>query len=137
MTSASAILNRAADLIRDTAEKATDGPWVERFDAPGRIAGPYGALVCELRSPMADGRWIALMSPTVADSQERILRAAAAAWARAEESYRRDRSVINPSAGELSGHWGTWGMTLEERVGETDREALALARAVLGEKEEQ
>ena len=77
------------------------------------------------------------MSPAVAPMITAWLREASAAWAKAEESYRRDRSVINPSVGELSGHWGTWGMTLEERVSETAREALALACAVLGEKEEQ
>lgn len=143
----SAILSRAADLIRDTAAAATANvcpAWTRQAvrhiarncDIDCGHEGHEGGWDHDGWDRYDDAPWIALMSPAVADSQERILRASSAAWAKAEEAYRRDRSVINPSPGEMSGHWGTWGMTLEERVSEADRQALALARAVLGEKED-
>lgn len=112
----SELLSRAADLVRDTAEKATDGPWRERFDAPGRIAGPYGSVVCELRSPMADGRWIALASPALAPHLELILRHVAERWAKTA----RIAAQYDASADD----WMT----------DSDRAMLALARVVLGER---
>jgi hypothetical protein len=109
----------AADHIRDLAAAATDGPWRERFEHPPRLYGPFGALVCELKSPMADGRWIAALSPATAAPLEAILRRTAsdyvvsvAAW---ESTPRADGAIER---------------LVEQQFGG----ALALARLVLGEE---
>lgn len=100
----SAILNRAADLIRDTAAAATPGPWFTHdthLNAGGHTATvlsgvyPEGQLRAwlptwshepwdETRNVWNDARWIALMSPAVAPMIEAMLRAAALSWARWE-----------------------------------------------------
>ena len=69
--SPSAILVRAADLIRDTAAAAEQQGW--RFDDEwGYVRDANGDLVAETSS--SEGRWIALMSPAVAGPVERWLR---------------------------------------------------------------
>ncbi len=137
----SALLSRAADLIRDTAAAATPGPWFthDTHLNPGGhtatvLSGTYpeGQLRAwlptwshepwdETRNVWNDARWIALMSPEVAGPVSEMLRRAAsdyvvfvAAW----ESRPRPE-------GEVA-------RLIEEQFGG----ALALARAVLGEKEE-
>ena len=133
--SPSTILSRAADLIRDTAAAATPGPWstVSRFDGNGNLrqadfTRPPVAEGCAPQTravrphEVSDYEWIALMSPAVAGPVSEMLRRAAsdyvvfvAAW----ESRPRPE-------GEVA-------RLIEDQFGG----ALALARAVLGEKEEQ
>lgn len=119
--SPSAILSRAADLIRDRAAAATAGPWstVRRFDRNGNVrqadfTRPPAADGCAPQTravrphEVPDYEWIALMSPAVAGPVERWLR-------------------------ETSRHVRTFG---ESADGWAAAPALAFARAVLGEKEE-
>lgn len=118
MTPAST-LSRAADLIRDTAAAATPGPWavddpayVETIyaeDGTSVVAGGRWGGEASVFNDSADARWIALMSPAVAPAIEALLRE----YARCadELDYAVDRSPDGAAA-------------------------LALARAVLGEKEE-
>lgn len=124
----SAILSRAADLIRDTAAAATEGPWEsdrqfshanvvyakrDLIDSVG-VAGRRldlppvftGQIASRARSQFeADARWIALMSPAVAPAIEGWLRHAAEMW------------------------------DYPDQPG-NDEWALDFARAVLGEKED-
>lgn len=117
----SALLSRAADLIRDTAATATPGPWGSTTDSNadvtffGRNDPETGQALTTIAGlyhgeHAATGRWIALMSPAVAPAIEALLRE----YARCadELDYAVDRSPDGAAA-------------------------LALARAVLGEKEEQ
>lgn len=130
--SPSAILSRAADLIRDTAAAATEGPW-RQHDGwwPGTLGVVASVLSGEgsdtslrallptyeekpattARNVWNDARWIALMSPAVAPMIEKWLRDTAAYF------------------DEFADYWVT--------IPEQARDALALARAVLGAKEEQ
>ena len=119
--SPSAILSRAADLIRDTAAAATPGQWEAEEQGGERVElvlrSPSADVVVVHRfSPhpdslnRADARWIALMSPAVAPMIEKWLRDTAAYF------------------DEFADYW----ITIPEQA----RDALALARAVLGEKEE-
>lgn len=96
----------AADLIRDLAAKASDGPWVDvqsgwcMRSQPAEDRATW-QTVCEGYTP-ENGRWIAALSPALAAPLEAIFRFAALA-------HRLD----NP--------------------GTQDETALALARALLGE----
>lgn len=89
MTSPSAILSRAADLIRDTAAETTkprkaylgwgylDEDEIGGDPANGTVivSSGWGGPDCVAeRVRWGDARWIALMSPAVADWQEQILR---------------------------------------------------------------
>lgn len=117
----SALLSRAADLIRDTAAAATPGPWGSTTDANadvtffGRNDPETGQALTTIAGlyhgeHAATGRWIALMSPAVAPMIEKWLRDTAAYF------------------DEFADYWVT--------IPEQARDALALASAVLGEKEE-
>lgn len=118
--SPSMILSRAADLIRDTAALAIAPPWAQSVRSV--MAGRDEDYEVASTPTTTTARWIALMSPAVAGPASEMLRRAAsdyvvfvAAW----ESRPRPE-------GEVA-------RLIEEQFGG----ALALARAVLGEKEEQ
>lgn len=90
----SELLTRAADLIRDAAAAATDGPWFTHdahLNEGGHTATvlsgvyPEGQLRAwlptwshepwdETRNVWNDAKWIALLSPAVAPWLERMLR---------------------------------------------------------------
>lgn len=137
----SELLTRAADLIRDTAAAATPGPW--EVDGPERdiraIHSEDGAgVVMGARDPVdeasvfntnADARWIALMSPAVAGPAERLLREAAESAARHVPVWQ------NSSVDGFDGPKRT-DAEVADLVEHHYGPALALARAVLGEKEE-
>lgn len=143
MTSApSAILTRAADLIRDRADAATPGPWstVRRVDGNGNLrqadftrppvaegCAPQTRAVRPHETP--DYEWIALMSPAVAPAIESILREAAESAAHHVPIW-QDSSMDGLPAPKRTA------AEVAELVEHHYGPALALARAVLGEKEE-
>lgn len=116
----SELLTRAADLIRDTAALAIAPPW----SACGRsvMDGPDEDHEVALTPTTTTARWIALMSPAVARHLESILRRAAA-----------DIVVYVPAWNSRPRPEGEVDRLIERQFGG----ALGLARAVLGEKEEQ
>jgi hypothetical protein len=131
MTSPSSILSRAADLIRDTAAAASPGVWsatdltddghpgvwwvdCDHTDDEGRTMSTIAD--CD-RGGGPDARWIALMSPAVAPMIEQLLRSAAATCDRAARE-------------------GWTAEEMREHADDDMRASFALARAVLGEKED-
>lgn len=132
-------LTRAADLIRDTAAAAEPGPWGSTSDDNvtwfGRNDPETGQPLTTIAGlyhgkRAATGRWIALMSPAVAPAIESILREAAESAARHVPVW-QDSSVDGLPAPKRTA------AEVSELVEHHYGAALALARAVLGEKEEQ
>lgn len=117
----SELLSQAADLIRDAGADAQPGPWAlwPSPTMPGeyvvhhlrdRLAGPDPHRVATthgLNCAEADGRWIALLNPAVAESLE--------AWLRHEATHIKGLR--------------TWGAAFALP---STRHAMAFARAVLG-----
>ena len=117
----SEVLVRAADLIRDTAAAATDAPWAtvamrdHSFSVWSSNTSFEGEDEEVANSPIEpDARWIALMSPAVAGPIEQVFRAMVPAAEQAE-AIPRESARVYPKGFHA---------------------VLALARAVLGEKED-
>lgn len=83
-------LTKAADLIRDLAAKATDGPWTfddstvdvdgEVYEQGGHVVAiaRYGTGAGDLAEQDGNGRWIAALSPALSPMIEKWLRETAA-----------------------------------------------------------
>jgi len=121
----SELLTRAADLIRDRVVGTTPGPWGyedSSMDLDGAVyQHPTGEEVAFVRSTSinvqdANGRWIALLNPSVAPAIESMLRDAAVSWRSLEWSH---PEVV--SSGKVDG----W-------LRDIDRFALDFTLAVLG-----
>lgn len=115
MVTPSELLTGAADLIRDTAAKATPGPWFTHDTHLNRgghaatvLSGTYpeGQLRAwlptwshepwdETRNAWNDARWIALLSPAVAPHLERWL---TEVWKHVKvKGYREDCWTCKPA----------------------------------------
>lgn len=107
----SEVLGRAADLIRDTAAAADEGPWIVYRDGwcilsqPDREDRATWRTVCSEGFTPENGRWIALLSPAVSPMIE--------SWLRETASY----------FDEFGEYWVT--------VPEQARNALDFAKTVL------
>lgn len=119
--SPSAILSRAADLIRDTAAAADDGPWIVYRDGwcilsqPDRDDRATWRTVCSEGFTPENGRWIALLSPAVAPAMADLLQQMTGMWRLYEDRPLPRREI-------------------EQRVGSAAVAALALAERITGER---
>lgn len=129
MSTPSSILNRAADLIRDTAADTTkprpnghgwgvpgeeDG-WEPDWAAVVSCAGYGGEDVVATDVRVGDARWIALLSPDVAESLADLLQQMTGMWRLYE-----DRAIRRAE--------------MEQRVGCAAVAALQLAEQITGER---
>lgn len=124
----SAILGRAADLIRDTGKAAKSGPW-----------SLYDRGVCweipelpEMHDGLSgfrevDARWIALLSPDKAEHIEAILRDAASSAAHHVPIWQNSSSAGHAAPKRTDAEVAS---LVEHHYGH----ALALARVILGEE---
>lgn len=96
------LLLAAADRIDQTRADTTPGPWAFRYEAGGYVTAEYDD-VCEV-SHDGSGAWIALLNPQTGEHIADLLRGAA------EDIESRGGVLMRP----------------------IERQALALARAILG-----